>query len=205
MKLSKTLLAGLAMACTVGITAAHASATVGGSLGFTPTTTIDFEQAAEGASLNSYYSAQGVTFDNLWEVYDFSGVFPPDLSGGGALNSNGSSPDFTFAINFSSPVKDAGLSVVTNLTSGTFSTYLGSTLVESITYSGQYQPGADVISFTNSDFNRIVYTGDLALIDNLAFSGAGVPEPATWAMLILGVGMVGFAARRRNAGAPLAA
>lgn len=34
---------------------------------------------------------------------------------------------------------------------------------------------------------------------------AGVPEPATWAMLILGVGMIGFAARRRNAVAALAA
>jgi hypothetical protein len=28
--------------------------------------------------------------------------------------------------------------------------------------------------------------------------GSGVPEPATWAMLITGFGLVGFAARRRN-------
>lgn len=34
---------------------------------------------------------------------------------------------------------------------------------------------------------------------------AGVPEPATWAMLIFGVGMVGFAARRRTAGPVLSA
>lgn len=32
-----------------------------------------------------------------------------------------------------------------------------------------------------------------------------VPEPATWAMLILGVGMIGFAARRRGRGAAVAA
>jgi hypothetical protein len=33
----------------------------------------------------------------------------------------------------------------------------------------------------------------------------GVPEPATWSMLILGVAMIGFAARRRNQGTALAA
>jgi len=33
----------------------------------------------------------------------------------------------------------------------------------------------------------------------------GVPEPATWAMLILGVAMVGFTARRRRQAAPFAA
>src|SRR5262249_25476639 len=37
---------------------------------------------------------------------------------------------------------------------------------------------------------------------NMTFSltGVAVPEPATWAMLILGVGMIGLAARRRRAG-----
>lgn len=33
----------------------------------------------------------------------------------------------------------------------------------------------------------------------------GVPEPATWAMLILGVAMIGFAARRRSEGVALTA
>ena len=31
-------------------------------------------------------------------------------------------------------------------------------------------------------------------------AAAAVPEPATWGMMLLGFGMVGFAARRRNAG-----
>jgi hypothetical protein len=35
--------------------------------------------------------------------------------------------------------------------------------------------------------------------------GASVPEPATWAMLVLGVGMIGFAARRRSRGLAVAA
>jgi PEP-CTERM motif len=34
--------------------------------------------------------------------------------------------------------------------------------------------------------------------DNFVFDAAVVPEPATWAMLIAGFGLVGFAARRRR-------
>lgn len=37
------------------------------------------------------------------------------------------------------------------------------------------------------------------------FTATTVPEPATWAMMILGVAMIGFAARRRREGVALAA
>lgn len=42
------------------------------------------------------------------------------------------------------------------------------------------------------------YTFDTAQIRAAAFPTPGVPEPATWAMLILGFGFVGAAARRRG-------
>lgn len=37
------------------------------------------------------------------------------------------------------------------------------------------------------------------IIDNLSLSVAAVPEPSTWAMLILGFGVIGAASRRRRA------
>jgi hypothetical protein len=36
------------------------------------------------------------------------------------------------------------------------------------------------------------------LVDNVLVTQAAIPEPATWAMLITGFGLVGFAARRRR-------
>jgi hypothetical protein len=49
-----------------------------------------------------------------------------------------------------------------------------------------------------------------ALASSTASTGAfdllsAVPEPATWTMTILGLGMVGFAARRRREGMAIAA
>lgn len=41
-------------------------------------------------------------------------------------------------------------------------------------------------------------TGGAWLGANLNFGAGGVPEPATWAMMIAGFGLVGFAARRRS-------
>lgn len=38
-----------------------------------------------------------------------------------------------------------------------------------------------------------------APIDNVSFSTAPVPEPGSWAMLLAGLGLVGFVARRRQA------
>lgn len=35
-------------------------------------------------------------------------------------------------------------------------------------------------------------------IDNIVFNGTAVPEPGTWAMMLLGFGAVGFAMRRRE-------
>lgn len=73
-------------------------------------------------------------------------------------------------------------------------------------------------SFSGMGLEKFTITG--APIDELTFQftqpvdnakqfrvafGAPIPEPATWALMIVGVGMIGFAARRRNAGLALAA
>jgi hypothetical protein len=49
-----------------------------------------------------------------------------------------------------------------------------------------------------SDFTTLRLTSDINAfeIDNIAVRG--VPEPATWAMMLLGFGAVGFALRRRR-------
>jgi hypothetical protein len=54
-----------------------------------------------------------------------------------------------------------------------------------------------------ADVNSLA-SGNTGNVGGVLAPGA-VPEPATWAMMILGMGLIGFAARRRRAGLALAA
>ena len=52
------------------------------------------------------------------------------------------------------------------------------------------------------DTITVQQTNGYAVIDNVRFGAnadTGVPEPATWAMMIAGFGLVGGAMRRRKA------
>jgi PEP-CTERM motif len=53
--------------------------------------------------------------------------------------------------------------------------------------------------FANTDFGRFTLTIDGP--GNIIGAGGGVPEPATWAMLIFGFAGIGVALRRRRGGA----
>ncbi len=55
--------------------------------------------------------------------------------------------------------------------------------------------------FNGNGVNKIIFrsSGNSFEFDSLAAGGAGVPEPATWAMLIMGFGALGAAMRRRRA------
>ena len=202
MKLKVAILTAVGM---LGMaSAANATGSISNSDGFTPTTVIDFEQAASGANITSYYAAQGVTFSTLYQDYAYSGSFPPDLSGGVGANfptSNPAGNAVNFTINFSSPVSNAAFAIVTD-NAATFTTFLGATQVDSVSYVGGYVPGADIVSFTNSNFDTIQFSGsgdNAVIIDNLGFNAgtAAVPEPTTWALMLLGFGMVGYAMRKR--------
>jgi hypothetical protein len=66
--------------------------------------------------------------------------------------------------------------------------------------------GSSFFGYTGVAFDQVVITGGSGRyfgFDNVAFGDAasttpGIPEPATWAMLIAGFGLVGSAARRRR-------
>ncbi|WP_296886038.1 PEP-CTERM sorting domain-containing protein [Thiobacillus sp.] len=72
-------------------------------------------------------------------------------------------------------------------------------------YVHQYTPLAynyttlQTITFGN-DFkgvNKLVFSSVYAQVDNINLSVATVPEPETYALMLAGLGLVGFAARRR--------
>lgn len=85
----------------------------------------------------------------------------------------------------------AGLSFTVNGTVGAAGTNLGSLL----TYGFTATSSSHLLSFGQASA-----TDGSPIIDNIRIESVGgaVPEPASWAMLLAGFGMVGFAARRRR-------
>lgn len=54
-------------------------------------------------------------------------------------------------------------------------------------------------------FTGLAQSDSTAFIDNVVLTSTAVPEPASWAMLLGGFGLVGVAARRRRSGVAVAA
>ena len=110
----------------------------------------------------------GSFLGSVFTGYGSTGTLQDSLLGGGFVNFNNNS-----LISFTPPGGDEGFTVgVTDLT-----------------------PPVRVVNGQLTDFTG-VSDGNFAA-DNVITTGGGTPEPATWAMMLIGVGGIGFVARRR--------
>jgi len=124
----------------------------------------------------------------------------------GCNDGNSCSPTFGFA----NPVQDVSLDLgLANAWSATFtvSGYLNGVLIDSVTstLSDSGKAGGTWETFSLAGpVNSVVVTerftqpGFAFGLDNVRFSAA-VPEPASWAMLLIGFGTLGALQRRRRA------
>jgi len=190
--------------------------------------TITFEDLAVGTTLSSQYAAQGVSFSgntfsgagsstsgqpwatntNMGIVSstgtDVGGLGVPSLVSGNILRSfNGwlsENGDPSFLMSFSAPVSSvsvdfAGVSTAADVTMWA---YNGATLVGTISGSatGQFSLALAAAAITSVAVRPGTYD-DWVGVDNIVF--APVPETSTYAMMALGLAVLGVAARRRRA------
>ena len=160
-------------------------------------TTVDFESA-----LPSGLTIAGGSITNVSGCGALCG-FNTTSGGANFLSLFGGSATF----NFATPVKAFGFYInglQTSLVAQQTVTFSdGSTQLINFpsAVQGALGGGGAFIGFT--DFGKSVssvtvnVTNDIIAIDDLRFL-SGAPEPATWAMMILGIGAVGFAMRRRR-------
>ena len=107
---------------------------------------------------------------------------------------------YNFAFNYG-VTNGGGQSLLVSVLDATTSAVLATQTVSTTSQS----PQAFTLNFTAASGSSIIRFADVATnnstnqdiaIDNVSVSGA-VPEPATWAMMMLGFGAMGFAMRRR--------
>ncbi|MGI4880492.1 MAG: FxDxF family PEP-CTERM protein [Janthinobacterium lividum] len=139
-------------------------------------------------------SSIGITFANNGEnsgLYEFT-VSQANTSGVSSFTNSavGGTGSFAFqSIGLYSGIGTGG----TLLQTGTIVPRAGGTTQA---YLGGY-------TFTAGDSYTIAYTGTVggkpaSVGSSITFALAAVPEPASWALMVAGFGLVGFAARRRT-------
>jgi hypothetical protein len=182
--------------------AAYATAISNSTTGFaSPIVTITFDEHVlpVQSAVTSQYADLGVTFSpNLYyssQIDEF-----PNITGNNVSNFNfiGDGDVFQFSLNFATDQTDVAFAMVSNGTTWLFEALLNNSVIDAFTTFVEVSD-SDFFGFTGITFDEIRITSlddDYMIIDNLQLGNAeNVPEPA--ALALLGMGMAGFAARRR--------
>jgi hypothetical protein len=179
---------------------------------------LDFEAAAGALTLQDFESYAGTT--NLAPATDL-GAFTVSTNGSAAIAPFGS-VDGTqdLQVNITADTGSGGPGLITftfdtaifafgadfnslnNNVIRTFAT-VGGTVFSPLPLSPSFLGFVSTTGFTTVTFSNPMGGGnnDSFQLDNLAYSQAGgVPEPATWGLMIAGFGGIGVMARRRRQG-----
>ncbi|WP_260596772.1 PEPxxWA-CTERM sorting domain-containing protein [Sphingomonas endolithica] len=162
-----------------------------------------------GSDTTPYLTSLALTLDG-GSIYNITNI---DNFGGGSINGGtDNSPGVGTPSETLLPSKTAMLTYgATNFDPGAYSAFrvnFGTTAnpSASVDFRNVLFNGANTLTGTFSDgsVGRVNFSGsttaDPASFSFNSFAATGaVPEPATWAMMIVGMGAVGFAMRRRSA------
>ncbi len=212
-------LMGLGLVALAASMAAPASAAV---------VTLDFEGIANGASVGNYYNGGGGTNYGVSFSNDTLALIDADAGGGGNFANEPSANTIMFFLNANNAILNVAAGFTTGFsfwytssTSASVTVWDGlngtGNLLGTINLTAQFNqncsgdPTGQFCNWTNAG---VAFGGTAKSInfggtanqtgyDNITFgsdraTGGAVPEPATWAMMIGGFGMVGGAMRYRR-------
>ena len=148
------------------------------------------------------FSEGGLTISGPVRVTnEFSSAF--NTTGASLDNNRGGTPAVTFS--FAQPVGAFAFNFGGTDMTWTLSAFAGSTLLETLRISptlGSNNKDYFGLSGANITSATLVGGGDWVFVDNFTFAAAAgaIPEPATWAMMLLGFGLMGAFMRSAKSG-----
>lgn len=217
MKLHPSLLAA-----AVALLAAQAGATTINFDELTEGTTLSNQYAGMGVTFtpNAFSGAGSSSSGADWAsntgmsiTHSLSGdvgsLGSPPLVSGMVLHSFGDwlgeDGDASFSVNFAAPINSISMDFagVFNPADTRIFIYNGTTLVSTVASSLPSGTTSQLtLSYSGGSFTSVVVAPgsyvDWVAVDNINFSAAAVPEPASYGLMALGLGVLGMARRRRS-------
>lgn len=174
------------------------------------TTVLTFDDISEGTVATNQYTGLTISGGSvLTQNSGLNSIYPPFSTPNVLYNYSSN----TIGIDFTSPVDSVG-GYITGSTSVILSVFSGGTLLGTIATSGANYTGSGgtpnaflnlaFSNITSATFRAATGGGNSFTLDNLTVGGTiinntgAVPEPATWALMILGFGAIGASMRRRR-------
>lgn len=173
-----------------------------------PVTTVTFESIATGAKAPltiGDLSITGTDYLNMAQTVLDTSQCTYSLCGG---NTTAGGSKFYYhkagssTLSFATPVSAFGFFLGGIQLPGSIS-YTSDAGVQVVNFSGN--ANTSYIGVTGSNISSVVLnaSSDFLSVDDVSYAAAAVPEPASWAMMILGMGAIGYslrsAKRRSNA------
>ena len=169
---------------------------IGADYGSNPTLAVSYDPGGTAASLRAYVGYAGATSGG---AFNWGGVEGADQSAfsqivftpaaGYLVSFRGVDffPGSATQVIYSLEVRDAGNNLLAAMA--------GDATPGSFNPNTAYFAGPLFFRFSNTSGGLVI---DNVVVDVIAAGAGGVPEPATWALMILGFGAVGGAMRRRR-------
>lgn len=199
-----TIVTCVAAAGVANATIVHTTTTPAGAVALTGSTVVDFESfaATEYGAITS--NGLTITPDSGHQFIDGAYAGSYNNFGANSLHNCYCGDSFgALTFDFAAPVANFGFFFGASDQSWTLSTFAaGGTLIDSLAIGPTHGSNAGDFYYTTGGAIKsatlVGGAGDYIFIDNISFGGGTVPEPASWAMMIAGFGLVGAAMRRRS-------
>jgi opacity protein-like surface antigen len=155
--------------------------------------TIDFSGHGTGGAIGNTYASDGLTFTSNADFFQCSGGCPAPNPNGFFAYAHGGS----FTATFATPQSDITFQEVSFANTVATAYNASNVAVATVSDTQGFPVNNQLDSLVGAGITYVVFSGSGPAVTNLTFN-AGVPEPASWALMVIGFAGLGAVVRARR-------